>query len=229
MQMFHLKSIALGLLTAVVLCACQSTPKGADSMDQLSTSEGLARVPSKQVALLYVRPQATLASYSKFLIKPVEVQFAKNWKPESQNSGSVLYRMSDVDREKIKSELANAFVDVFKQEMAKGGYALVTEAGEDVLEIQAALVNLYINAPDPSEIAGRARVYTTDAGEMTLVMQLHDSVTGQLLARAVDREAATHQFWNWTTSVSNTADARRIINGWATLLRKSFDAARSAT
>jgi len=229
MQSLHLQSIALALLAAVSLSACQSTPKGTDSLDELSTSEGLARVKSKQVALLYVRPQASLAGYSKFLIKPVEVQFAKHWNPESQSSGSVLYRMGDVDREKIKSELGDAFVDVFKQEMAKGGYALVTDPGEDVLEIQAALVNLYINAPDPSQVAGQTRVYTTDAGEMTLVMQLHDSVTGQLLARTVDRQAASHQFWNWTTSVSNTADARRIIDGWATSLRKAFDAARSTT
>jgi hypothetical protein len=227
MKHCSLKTSLIAVAASALLAACQSTPSGTAPLDELSTSEGLTKVDSKAVDLLYRRPNASLAGYSKFLIKPVEVQFAKNWDPDRNGSGSVLYRMSEVDREKIKADLANAFVEVFKEEMAKGGYSLVTQSGEDVLEIQAALVNLYINAPDPSQYAGQVKVYTTDAGEMTLLMQLHDSVTGQLLARALDREAASHQFWNWTTSVSNTADAKRIIDGWATSLRKALDAARS--
>jgi len=229
MNTTHFKIFAIGTLACVLLGACQTSPKGIEPLDELSNSEGLTRVESKAVDILYRRPHVTLANYSKLLIKPVEVQFAKHWDPDSNGSGSVLYRMQDVDREKIKSELANAFVEVFEKEIGKGGYTVVTQPAEDVLEIQAAIVNLYIVAPDPSQTAGRSKVYTTDAGEMTLVMQLHDSITGQLLARAIDREAATHQSWNWTTSVSNTADAKQIINGWAASLRKALDASRSQT
>jgi hypothetical protein len=90
-------------------------------------------------------------------------------------------------------------------------------------------VNLYINAPDVSmQTPGRTKVYTTDAGEMTLILQLHDSVTGQLLARAYDRRAGLDSgTWNWSNSVTNTAEARRIISMWATELRKALDASRA--
>jgi hypothetical protein len=45
------------------------------------------------------------------------VQFAKNWKPDS--SGSALYQMSRVDRQNIKSDLAQGFADIVQQELEK--------------------------------------------------------------------------------------------------------------
>jgi hypothetical protein len=59
-------------------------------------------------------------------------------------------------------------------------------------------------------------------------MQLHDSVTGQLLARAYDHRDGGPDMWQWTTSVTNTAEARRIIATWATALRKALDASRAS-
>src|SRR5262249_5529480 len=133
------------------------------------------------------------------------------------------------DREKIKSELAATFADVFKEVLQeKGGYHLVTEAAPDVLEVQSAIVNLYITAPDGSmQNAGNRRTYTTDPGQVSLISQLPDSVAGQLLTRASDRrEDLNSGMWQWTNSVTNTADARREIRRWAELLKKALDAAR---
>ena len=216
--------VSLSLAAATLLYGCTTTPKSTP-IDEASANEGLERVPSKTVDALYKRPGATLTGYSKLLLKPIEVQFAKNWDPKK--TGSVLYEMHEPDREKIKTELASVFADVFKDNLAKGGYPLVTASGKDVLEMRAAIVNLYINAPDVSmQTTAVSKVYTTDAGEMTLIMQLHDSVTGQLIARAYDRrDASTSGMWTWTNSVTNTAEARRIIGIWATALRKAFDAA----
>ena len=167
-----------------------------------------------------------MATYSKLLLRPIEVQFAKNWDP--QKSGSALYDMHEPDREKIKRELAEVFAEVFKRELEKGGYPLVAEPAADVVEMRAAIVNLYITAPDISmQTAGRSKVYTSDAGHMSLIMQLHDSVTGQLLARAYDHSDAGPDTWTWTTSVTNTAEAKRIIAKWANALRKAWDASRA--
>lgn len=214
---------SLCALAMLMMLGCETT-KGLEPLDELANEEGLVRVESKVVDVLYKRPEASLAGYSKLMLVPIEVQFAKNWAPESSNS--TLYNMRSIDREKIKTDLATAFAEVFMRDMEKGGYPIVTEPGPDVLEMQAAIANLFITAPDPSQLTGRTEIYTTDAGEMTLIMQLHDSITGQILARAIDRRAATHEFWNWTTSASNTADAKRIISSWSVSLRKAFDASR---
>lgn len=219
-------SICCSLAAFALLQGCESTRPS--PIDEASKKEGLEQVPSKTVDALYRRPGASLKGYSKLLMKPIQVQFAKNWDPK--NSGSILYEMNEPDREKIKTELAQVFADVFKEDMEKkNGYPIVTTSGADVLEMQAAIVNLYITAPDVSmQTAGRTKVYTTDAGQMTLIMQLHDSVTGQLLARAYDvRSGPTSGMWTWTNSVTNTAEARRIISVWATALRKALDAAHA--
>jgi hypothetical protein len=219
----------LSLLTFVAILAllggCQTTKPS--PIDEASTRDGLVRVDTKVVDAVYKRPNATLTGYTKLLLHPIDVQFAKNWDPSK--SGSALYQMNPPDREKIKTELAQVFADVFKRDLEKGGYPLVTEAGPDVLEMRAAIVNLYINAPDVSmQTSGRTKVYTADAGEMTLILQLHDSVTGQLLARAYDQRAGVESGqWNWSNSVTNTAEAKRIISVWATQLRKALDASRA--
>ena len=67
---------------------------------------------------------------------------------------------------------------------------------------------------------------TADSGEMTLISELRDSVTGTLLARAFDRREDNGMMWQWTNSVTNSADARRIITSWADTLRNALDAAR---
>jgi len=209
-----------------LLAGCQTVQQ--TPIDNVSSQDGMVKVDVKGVDAVYKKPQANLTAYDKILLRPIEVEFSKNWKPEDD---SVLYQMNKPDREKIKKDLADAFADVFKQVLQeKGGYQLVTEPAKDVLEVQAAIINLYINAPDVSmQTAARVRTYTTDSGEMTLVSELHDSVTGTLLARIYDRrQDMSGGQWQWTDSVTNSADARREIRRWAELLKNALDSSRAA-
>ncbi|HEY6641909.1 DUF3313 family protein [Povalibacter sp.] len=214
---------------AVLLVGGCATTTQKSPIDDASANQGLVRVDIKGMDAVYKVPEANLAQYDKLILRPIEVEFSKNWKPEND---SVLYQMNKPDREKIKKDLQDAFADVFKQVLQeKGGYQIVTEPAKDVLDVHAAIVNLYINAPDVSmQTAARVRTYTTSSGEMTLIAELHDSVTGQLLSRAYDRrEDMEGGQWTWTDSVTNNADARREIRRWAELLKKALDASRGKT
>lgn len=215
--------VLVSMVVLPLLEGCQTS--GPSPIDEPSTREGLVRVEHANIDAVYRRPAATLATYSQLLLRPIDVQFSKNWDPAGS---STLYRMHEPDADKIRKELAEVFAQIVKRDLEEGGYSLVEQPDEHVLEVRAAIVNLYITAPDVSmQTAGRSKVYTTDAGEMTLILQLHDSVTGQLLARAYDRHAGSAGgAWTWTTSVSNSAEARRIISIWATALRRALDASR---
>ena len=217
-------SLVMAAIGFATLSACETTKQ--TPIDEFSTHEGLVRVEVKGIDAVYRKPKADLSKYNKLILPPVHIEFSKNWE---KNLDSAMYRMNKPDREKIKSELAEVFADVFKKELeTKGQYQIVTEPAEDTLEFQAAIINLYINAPDVSmQTAGRSKVYTTDAGEMTLVAELHDSITGELLSRAYDRQQSVDSgTWQWTNSVTNTAEARRIIGMWAETLHKALDASR---
>ena len=190
--------------------------------------DGLARVKSKQLDHLYKLPEADFSGYKRVRLDPIEVEFDKNWKPnDSQRSPSS--RLTNEDIEKIKKALAEEFRKVFTEELTKSGYAVVEEDGDDVLRVSAAIVNLYITAPDKMS-AGRSRTYTTSAGYATLVAELRDSVTGKLMARAVDsvRGRDTGNFMI-TNSVTNMSAARTALSMWARILRDGLDDATGRT
>ena len=72
------------------------------------------------------------------------------------------------------------------------------------------------------------RSYTESAGRMTLKLEIRDSVTGDLIATVSDRQEAPRRgYMQWTTSVTNTAEARRMLQRWAKDLRERLDKARS--
>jgi hypothetical protein len=71
--------------------------------------------------------------------------------------------------------------------------------------------------------------YTEQAGRMTLKLELYDAVTGDLIAKASDRQEAPRRgYMQWTTSVTNRAEAKRMIERWALDFRERLDQARGA-
>ena len=131
--------------------------------------------------------------------------------------------------EQIKADVATLFREVFTKELTDGGYEMTTEDGEDVLLVIPAIVDLDVTAPDIQQ-ANRSRSYSETAGEMTLKLELFDSVTNDKIATATDRKRDYQRgYLQWRTSVSNRADARRMMIAWAKALRSALDEAREAT
>jgi hypothetical protein len=219
--MRHVHALLLIPLSAMLACATgRPSP-----IDEPSTLEGLQRVEVKGIDAVYRRPGANLSAYNKLLLHPVQVAFAKNWE---RDQDSPFRGMSVEERLKIKQDLAEAFLRIFRKEIeTEGGYQLVTEPDTDVLEFQPGIFNLYIAAPAATlKKAGRGNTYVPSAGEMTLVAEMRDSITGELQGRVYDRSQALETGMQWATAASNSAEATRIISSWARTLRKALDASR---
>jgi uncharacterized protein DUF3313 len=212
---------------AVAMLMAPVFPRIAAAADAPKEWDGLEQRPSKSVALLYVRPGASLSGYTKVRLEPLYVAFDKNWDPNVSRTGN--YRLNKDDLEKIKKGLAEEFAKVCTETLTKGGYQVVSETGEDVLDVTPMVIDLYIVAPQKMT-AGRSYTYTTDTGRMTLVAELRDSETGQILARVVDKRwAPANATMQLTTSVSNMSAAREVIKRWADALRKALDVANGKT
>lgn len=190
-----------------------------------TTHDGLQLVPSKNVQVLYIRPGASLAPYRRVAIADCYVAFRKNWQRD-QNAGAL--RVSAKDMEEIKTNLAAEFHKIFVEELQKdGGYQVVDQLGEDVLLLRPAIINLDVAAPDKST-AGRSRVFSTSAGSMTLFLEVYDGATGEILARVVDpREGRDIGRMMWQNTVTNRAEADRMLRKWASLTRAGLDRARA--
>jgi hypothetical protein len=192
------------------------------------TEDGLHRVPDSKLAIVYAEPGADLAGYQKVQLLDAYVAFKKNWERDQRSRSANKLSVTSKDVEKIKNKLAEEFHAVFKQVLEDGNYSLVEEAGDDVLTVRPAIINLDVTAPDVPH-AGRSNSYTTSAGEMTLYLELYDSVTGDLIAKAMDRKvdnAANQGFYTWSNSATNKMAADRILKGWASILLDALNEAK---
>lgn len=207
-----------------VVAASKAETKGA--VNEILSHDGLEQVKSKQADLVYARPGASLAGYTKVMLGPIDVAFSKNWDPKRPGSS---FKFSNDEREEIRSGVAKIVRDEFVKTLQdKNGYQVVDSAGPDVLKLKAGIINLYVNAPDVAT-AGRTRTYVSSAGEMTLVLEAYDSETGQVLSRVVDRQESDMRGgagqMSWSNRVMNTSEAELIASDWARKLRKALDKA----
>ena len=129
--------------------------------------------------------------------------------------------------QKIKVEAAELLHESFKKELDEvGGYNFVEQSGDKVMILRPALIDLEITAPD-IPTAGRVTNYVASAGAATIYLELYDSVSGEILARLVDRRSMQdYGHARWANSVSNRADAARMFKRWASLLRHGMDEQR---
>jgi hypothetical protein len=192
------------------------------------TVEGLKLVPNtKDIALVWAEPGANLAQYDRVYLVDPYVAFKKNWQRDQNRSSTT--RISTADMDRIKNSVKELFMAVFTEELEKGGYTLATERAEDVLLVKPAIIDLDVNAPDVRS-AGRSSSFTTSAGSMTLYMELYDSETDDLLAKAMDAKADRDTgYMQWQTSVANRSAAKKMMQPWAEALRKGLDRAREET
>jgi hypothetical protein len=82
-----------------------------------------------------------------------------------------------------------------------------------VLRLRTA-VSLAISAPD-IHTAGRSRVFASEAGQATVVIEARDSTTGALLGRALHARLAGDTYTKLRNSVTNCSDFTRLFDSWA--------------
>jgi len=188
--------------------------------------DGLHLVKNTEFALVYVKPGASLKPYTKFAILNCFVSFAPNWRENMQTNFNIPITEDQIQQ--TESELAAEFKKVFVAQLEQGGYQLTDQAAPDVLVLRPAIINLQITAPqdmeDPDETT-----FSTSAGQMTLFLELYDSVTSQLLARVVDpEEASNYGIFTWGSKVGNIEAANQIMTKWSDTLRHYMEAANGA-
>ena len=97
------------------------------------------------------------------------------------------------------------------------------EPGPDVLLIRGGLLDVVSYVPP--EPMGRTEIFLSRVGEATLVLEIRDSISEAIIARAVDRRAAENVARGFSRSnpVMNRAEVRRMASAWARLLRERLD------
>jgi Protein of unknown function (DUF3313) len=199
-------------LAALALLTLTFGTATADSMPE--SWDGLVQVKPKRMDAAYLLPGADFRQYTKLMIDPTEVAFAKNWLRSQNDSRNLSRNVTQEDAEKILAAARSNFDEIFVEAFTKAGYTIVKAPGPDVMRVSTAVLNLYVTAPDVPT-AGRSTTYTTQAGEATLVVEVRDSTTNLLLGRVLDRRETQRSTMQMTTSVTNLAEFRTLFKAWA--------------
>jgi hypothetical protein len=151
---------------------------------QPTTSDGLHRVYEPRVGAVFVRPGAEFSGYGAVTVDLPSVSYKEEPRPATsmnRRRGNFALRTRDIDR--MKQFFQETFVREFDKSDA---LRVATKGSQGVLLLQGHIVNLVIDAPPA--LAGE-RDFRQAAGEMTLILDVRDAVTGEALARLADRRA----------------------------------------
>jgi hypothetical protein len=208
-----IKRIATGLILVCTAGLVMSTTATAEEESQ-ARIDGLVPVKDSPVAMAYVHPEADFSVFKRVAVLDPFVAFRSNWQRDQNRSRSRNVRARDMDR--IKTDVAYLFREVFIERLESAGFSVVNDAGDDVLVLRPAIIDLDVSAPD-IRTGGRSRTYTTTNGAATLYIELIDSVSGDLLGLAADRQATRRRggMMTWNNRVTNVVEARHMFGGWA--------------
>jgi len=223
-----MSKILKSLLLSFIMASAIAPAMAKDDPPEVSI-EGLELVDKNRRGEIYADPDIDWSLYTQTMLDPATVAFRRHWQRDQNRSYAFKIRAKDM--EKIKMEMSELFDEVFTKELSEnGGYTITDQAGDNVMRIKPAIVDLDVYAPDTLNSPGRSTQFTESAGRMTLKLEIYDSVTGDLIAVASDRrEAPRRGYMQWTTSVTNRAEAQRMLQRWARDLVKRLDEARGAS
>jgi hypothetical protein len=213
------------LLAAVVLTAAMPV-----AAKLPTTWDGLVEVKGRKLEAVYLLPNANFSDYSKVILDPSQVAFQQDWR-QNYNSQTISLA-NQITAQAVQQDIAEgeaALNKIFAQAFTKEGYQIVTAPGPGVARVGVAVVDLSITAPQSE--SGFGANYGVDAGQATLIIEVRDSVTNQLLGRGLDRRAAGADEGDGfpRNAVTNRDDFEQLFQTWATIAAKGLTELRASS
>jgi hypothetical protein len=218
-----IRNLAILWFLAFSLGGCATPAPTLDtSPDAEMTFDGLYEVQNSAADIAWATPGVDLSGYTKIMHQDVGVEFrpgGESGRLSMARSSSGPFEVTEEGKARFR-EIAG---EIALEELGKSEkFVLVNEPGPDVLLISTALLDVVSFVPP--EPMGRADIYLNDIGEVTFVLEIRDSITGAIFIRAIDRDAVgDDDMMNRATRASNTADVKRLIRRWMTMLREGLD------
>jgi len=152
------------------------------------TAEGLHRVAPSIMLAAWVRPDFDLTAYTRILLMPTAVQFREV--PEGASNARTRisteeFPLSDERKQWLRELWSEAVKTQFARQRA---YELYEGPGSDVLIVQGFLVDVVSRIPPES--VGSTYTLVTDPWSVSVVLELRDGATAELIARTIDRRNA---------------------------------------
>jgi hypothetical protein len=213
----------MAVVTAIFIAGCATEPAIQTGPNAETTFDGLVRIDNARFAAAWIDPEVDLKQYTKIIPGGAEFEFRNVQKVSAsaaRRSNEREFWISDSN----KQRLVDTVTEVFREELQKSEYFTVTdEPGPDALIIVGGLHDIVSQVP-PEDV-GRSEVWLRSLGEATLVIELRDSLSNEVVYRAVERRAAENAGGQMMRANTATtwAEVRRWARRWAVSLREGLD------
>jgi len=215
---------AVLLLTAVTSCTrktesveLKKMPANAQFSGFLSKYDALKQSPIFENTLVYVKQDdaKNIHKYFAVIVEPVEI-----------------YAATNADTTKIPDRGRTALAAYFQNDITRAvsdAFPIVNEPGPLVLRLRTALIGVDTSSQASGEKGDDALEHGVDIGKVGVEMEMVDSVTGEQIVAAVDRQnlgqGAVVGSVNFSRDQKFEA-AREAFDGWAARLRDFLDSAQ---
>jgi hypothetical protein len=151
---------------------------GAGAQIGSTNYEGLTEVRVQTLDHAQLRTSVVFSVYTGIMLSNVELAF------RTPDRSAQQFPLSDEQKDLLHAALTSAFLSEF---VKMQNLELVDAPGRDVLRLSVRVqdITAAISTGSGSN-RGRAAMALRAVGEVTLVLELFDSQTGEILARAVD-------------------------------------------
>jgi hypothetical protein len=213
----------ISLAAVFVFAGCAGEPTVQTGPNAETTFDGLVRVDNARFAGAWVDPDVDLTQYTKIIPGGAEFEFRsvkQTSASAARRSNQTEFWISDTNRQR----LIDTVTEVFTEELQKSEHFTVTdEPAPDALIVIGGLHDIVSQVP-PEDV-GRSEIWLRSVGEATLVIELRDSLSNEVVYRAVERRAAENvgnQMIRANTATT-WAEVRRWARRWAARLREGLD------
>lgn len=212
-------TIAVTALTALGLVTFASSGRAqlalATGEDAAVSEDGLHRVDASVMAATWVKPDLDLSGYERIFFMPTIVVF-RNLDDAQANQFNVqtgeIYPVPEARQEQIRADFGEDFHDAVS---GLDAYDLTDRVGRNVLLVRGELLDMISGVPP--DLAGSRSGTLRWAWEATLLVEIRDSMSDEILARTVERQRADGPIAINEVSVLTP----RLIDNWAHRLSRS--------
>ncbi|MEM1436836.1 MAG: DUF3313 family protein [Pseudomonadota bacterium] len=201
---------AIGCAQSSVQRTEQPTPAAAPPF----AFEGLEAVSSSELDAAFVRPGVDFGAYGQVLAGTLELAFRTPDRSQQQ------FALTEAQQARFRQLLVDAFTAEFK---ADGAPVLTNAPGPDVFVLNARVQDISAQVLPTASGPGRAAILLEAIGEATLVLELRDSQTNEILARGIDtRVTEGAAILQKSGPVTRWSEAEELCEHWAGATRRAL-------
>ena len=173
-------------------------------------------------AASYVKPDVDFSTYSKVLVKPLNMDNIEVIKPPWEQDSDEDWSFDAGNREAIQSW----FMEAMKNEIeTEGGYPLVSESGDDVIRIEVELLSItpYVK-PGTKSAESEHKISTLGSGDVVISAEFRDSTTRELLV-LIEGERVIGEKYREVSKENHIKNVKGLFTKWGKKTREALDRA----